>query len=127
MPPANRNTNLREFLATPLKLKPTIAAEMKHLPKCALRHPPLLGLLLAAAVLAVVLVLAAQGLRVAEAPEAVGDGRVLAHVHRQVEEVLVLAAHLRAQRTPPLLGKSIHPKIDTKNKTLSPCFARKGC
>lgn len=54
---------------------------------------PLLGLLVAAAVVALELVIAAQRLRVAEAAQAVRDGRVLVHVHLQVEEVLVLAAH----------------------------------
>lgn len=58
-------------------------------------YRPFLRLLLAAAHLAVILVLRAQRLRVAEAAQAVSDRRVLLHVDREVKEVLVLAAHLK--------------------------------
>ena len=58
---------------------------------------PLLSLLLAAADLAVVLVLTTEGLRATEAAQTVADGRVLLNVHRQVEEVLILTAHLTSK------------------------------
>ncbi len=50
-------------------------------------------LLVRAARVALELVVAAERLRIAEVPEAPGDGGVLLHVDAQVEEVLVLARH----------------------------------
>lgn len=71
-----------------------------------LLHPhPLLRFLVAAAVVALELVLAAQRLRVAEAPQAVRDAGVEVHVHLQVEEVLVLAADSLAVEAAGLAGE----------------------
>lgn len=59
-----------------------------------LLHPhPLLRLLVTTTVIALELILTTQCLCVAEAAQAVRDARVLLHVHLQVEEMFVDAAH----------------------------------
>lgn len=74
----------------------------------------LLRLLVATAVVALELVVRAKGFRVAEAAQAMRDRRVLVHVHLQIEEVLVLAAHGLAVQTARLrredpLKDLVHP------------------
>lgn len=76
---------------------------------------PLLGLLVAAAVVALELVVAAQRLRVAEAAQAMRDAGVLIDIHLQIEEVLILAAHRLAVQAARLAGENtledlVHPR-----------------
>lgn len=66
---------------------------------------PLLRLLVAAAVITLKFIITTEGFRVAEAPQAVRDGRVLVHVHLQVEEVLVFAADGFAVEAARLAGQ----------------------
>lgn len=75
---------------------------------------PLLRLLITAAIVALELVVRAQGLRVAEAPQAVRNRGVLVNVHLEIEEILVLAAHRLAVEAPGLgrkyaLKDLVHP------------------
>ena len=52
-----------------------------------------MGFLVSAATVALKLVVAAQGLRVAKVPQAARDGGVLFHVNAEIKEVLVLAGY----------------------------------
>jgi len=65
----------------------------------------LLGLLVTAAVVALELVVRAKGLRVAKTPQTVRNRGVLVHIHLQIKEVLILAAHRLAVEAPGLRGK----------------------
>lgn len=76
---------------------------------------PFLGLLVAAAVVALELVVAAQRLCVAEASQTVCDARVLVNVYLQVEKVLVFAADRFAVEATRFAGQNsleyfVHPR-----------------
>lgn len=78
----------------------------------------LLSLLIAATVVALELIITAQRLGVAEASQTVRNRGVLVHVHLQVEEVLILAAHRLAVQATRLTGQ------DTLERTAGHVFSR---
>jgi hypothetical protein len=70
-----------------------------------LLHPhPLLRLLIATAIITLKLIITTEGFGIAEASEAMSDGRVLVDVDLQIEEVFVFAADRLAIQTPRLTG-----------------------